>query len=366
MMTLVTLSGDCFTAKYEEVGRAENREGVLFYFTLNDLTKNRGPRYVRLFLAGPERLYVENLDERLETVRINTIRRAFDSGTLDFVSPVEEGLGCKEIPLRARDFLAQPEASVEQLRRFLKLGGYWIGFNARPNAANTYVDFDCALDLEYLGTTSQTLARHLWFLSEQGYFRSHPGTLMATPTHKLVEEMENRDDGGTSQPGGKNLIQNIHFHGPNSRVNMNSVDGSVNLSDGGHMHARRVDALLTICSKLEEALAYLQRAAAAGKFEGQASDTELLRRMAASLAAASEAFSSNSLLISESLGLKIDAFFNKMRSGGIEMSMALNPMVADGEPRARYWDGAREIAYKDAPAVLKAIKDEARAATGIK
>jgi hypothetical protein len=83
------------------------------------------------------------------------------------------------------------------------------------------------------------------------------------------------------------------------------------LERSGKIHERQVDALLTIHSKLEEGLFYLQRASGAGKLQGEASDKELLERMARSLGAASEQFSQGRLLISESLGQKLEEFFNK-------------------------------------------------------
>ncbi len=133
------------------------------------------------------------------------------------------------------------------------------------------------------------------------------------------------------------------------------------LQRGGRIHERQVDALLPIHSKLEEALFYLQRAAGALKIQGEASDKELLSRMGRSLADASEAFSKSRLLISESLGQKLDEFFNKMVLAGMDMNLALNPMVADGEPRAKLWDKAREAAYREIPPILTAIREEARA-----
>jgi hypothetical protein len=132
------------------------------------------------------------------------------------------------------------------------------------------------------------------------------------------------------------------------------------LQRSGKIHERQMDALLAINSKLEEALFYLQRAASAGKFAGEASEKELLQRMARSLGTASEEFSKNRLLVSESLEEKLDDFFKKMFSGGISLNLALDPMVPNGEPRAKLWDDARRTAYKDLPEVLKAIRDEGR------
>jgi hypothetical protein len=133
------------------------------------------------------------------------------------------------------------------------------------------------------------------------------------------------------------------------------------LQRSGKVHERQVDALLKIHSKLEEALFYLQRVAGAAKFAGEVSDKELLARMSQPLAAASEEFSKNRLLVSESLEQKLDEFFNKMLSGGMTMNLALDPMVPNGDPRAKLWDEARQTAYKDLPSILKAIRAEARA-----
>lgn len=132
------------------------------------------------------------------------------------------------------------------------------------------------------------------------------------------------------------------------------------LQRGGRIHERQVDALLPIHSKLEEALFYLQRAAGAGKFAGEASDKVLLERMVCSLGEASTEFSKNRLLVSGSLEEKLDEFFNKMFSGGMTVNLALDPMVANGEPRAKLWGEGRETAYRDLPVVLKAIRDDAR------
>lgn len=132
------------------------------------------------------------------------------------------------------------------------------------------------------------------------------------------------------------------------------------LQRDSRIHERQIDALLPIHSKLEEALFYLQRVAGAGRFRGEASDEELLNRMARALSSASEQFSNNRLLISETLAQKLDDFFNKMFSGGMTITLALDPMVAEGNARARLVDEAREIAFKQIPSLLAAIRAEAR------
>jgi hypothetical protein len=126
------------------------------------------------------------------------------------------------------------------------------------------------------------------------------------------------------------------------------------------IHERQVESLIFIHTKLEEALFYFQRAAAAGKCSGEASDEELLKRMAENLAAASKEYTKCRLLLSEGLGRKLDAFFNKMLSGSMTLNFALSPMVQDGYQRAKLWDEARDTAYKEIPSLLDAIRVESR------
>jgi hypothetical protein len=127
------------------------------------------------------------------------------------------------------------------------------------------------------------------------------------------------------------------------------------------IHERQVDALLFLHSKLELALFYLQRAAAAGKLAGEPDDQELLRRMSQEFAEASDCFSKNKLLMSPELMRRIDEFFSKMLSAGIDLSLTFEPGMQSG-PRAQLWDQARTTAYKDLPSILEAIRTEARAA----
>jgi len=132
------------------------------------------------------------------------------------------------------------------------------------------------------------------------------------------------------------------------------------LQRSGKIHERQVDALSIIHAKLDEALFYLQRATSAGKIQGEVSDKELLARMGRALAPASGELAKNRLLISESLAKKLDAFFNKMVLAGITLNLALDPMVPNGQPRADLWDEARDTAHKEIPALLTAIRDEAK------
>jgi hypothetical protein len=117
---------------------------------------------------------------------------------------------------------------------------------------------------------------------------------------------------------------------------------------------------LAIHAKLEQTLFYLQRAASAGKFAGE-SHQDLLQRMVRELAAASEVFSQNKLLIGLELTGKLDQFFNETFSAGMDLNWAEHPMTPSGETRAGFFDKARETTFKKLPSMLEAIRIEARA-----
>ncbi len=233
MNIYVTIGGECFGSEFEGTGNADGRDGVLYYFKLTDLAKNRGVRNVSLFTAGTERVFIENYDARLDDARINALRRAFDSGEFSFDLPADS-MRYYELRLRAKDFKPQDSASDETIRRYLKLGGYWVGYKNLPVGPYPYIAVNCSEDVDYLGTTGQALARNLWLLAEQGYFRrtalSSPGDMRVLPTPKLIEEHEMPDKDDTSRREKSSVVQNIHMHGSNPRVNVNSNDNSVNVA----------------------------------------------------------------------------------------------------------------------------------------
>ena len=227
---LVTLGGECFEAEY--VGkRVDGRDGVLYRFKLNDLIQDRGARNVSLVRSGTDRVLVENYDARIEIVRLNFLRRAFDSGNFSFEMPVVEDQ-YHELWLRATDFQPVKKSSDQIIRQFIKFGAYCLGYKHWPgNAPNLFVDFDCLEDLEYLGVKSQDIGRNVRLLTEEGYLRSSATTfdhpLRVLPTARLIREIENGHDAHSSKIG--TVTQNFYLQGQNPRINMNSVDNSSNV-----------------------------------------------------------------------------------------------------------------------------------------
>jgi Predicted nucleotide-binding protein containing TIR-like domain len=221
MKILVTIGGECFHAEYENVGNADGRDGVLYYFRLRDLLKDRGVRGVSMFRSGTDKVFIEDYDARIETVRLNVLRRAFDSGTFSFETLVTPGR-FHELRLTATDFQPQKKASDEAIRRFVKFSTYCLGFKHSPhNAPNLLVDFDCPEDLEYLGAKSQDIGRNVRLLTEEGYLRrsiaatfAHPDRV--EPTAKLIREVEGgKDDTKSSSlehAQGSRRIFLVHGH----------------------------------------------------------------------------------------------------------------------------------------------------------
>jgi hypothetical protein len=233
MKFLVTLGGECFEAAYIDVGNADGRDGVLYYFKLKDLGKGRGLRNVSMYRSGTDKVFIKDYDEGVEVVRWNALRRAFDFGAFSFETPIVPDR-YYELRLRATDFQPQNPADDQSIRRYLKFGGYWLGYKYLPVGPNAYLDFDCPEDFDYLGVNLQAVYRNLRLLCDKGYFEASiiwPASLKVRPTARLIDEFESLEDSkAITATGGTNLTQNINIHGPNARFNMNSTDNSTNIA----------------------------------------------------------------------------------------------------------------------------------------
>jgi pyrimidine deaminase RibD-like protein len=188
-LKLVTVKGECF-----EIGlrrKQENlpdRVGVLYLFHINDLTdKNRGRRLISVYRFGPQESYGPNYDERLETVLLNTIRRAFDSGRLTFDGPYDPHT-YTEILLQPEDFRPQRTASGDEIQELIKHEAYWLGFRYNPNPRYP-ISFDSPTDLDYLGVSSNDVKRYVMLLEHRGLLEKVLEGV-GRPTPKLIETVE--------------------------------------------------------------------------------------------------------------------------------------------------------------------------------
>jgi hypothetical protein len=254
---LVTVGGECFSADYIGVRHPDGRDGVVYDFKLTDLIKDRGLRNVSLSLSGTDRIFIEDFDARIENLRLNFLRRAFDSDILKFETLVVSKY--QELNLRATDFQPPKRSSDERIRRFIKFGTYCLGFKCCPNnAPNLYVDFECPEDLEYLGVKSEDMGRNVRLLTEEGYLRyssarTYANALRVSPTSKLIREFEPEDNPNSTSLIGATVTQNFYIHGHNPRVNMNSTDNSVNVTSvsGDQLFVRLRDAVRSVTDEAE-------------------------------------------------------------------------------------------------------------------
>jgi hypothetical protein len=162
--TLVTVTGECFDAIFEEARTAlPSRDGTLHYFRLTDRVKNRGSRLVSLYFFNFDRLSIPQFDFRLENVRLNVLRRGLDSDALSFDSTFDPHV-YREIPLTRADFEPHAELDDLRVRQFILHKAYWLSYKL----GNYPVRFDDQIDLDYLGVAYSDVRRGIWYLKEEG------------------------------------------------------------------------------------------------------------------------------------------------------------------------------------------------------
>lgn len=189
ILKLVTKGGECFDAAFQRKQVPPDRDGVLYLFHLNDCSNNRGMRLVSLFRSGPAKLGIHDYDSRIETVRLNALRRAFDLGAVKFDAAYDEHR-YQELRLDTADFNVQPPTSPEQIKQYIKNKAYWLGFKYNEKPGVYFMQFDTPIDLEYLGVNVADVRRYVWLLSEQGFLKGTQFAGTGQPTNKLVEEFE--------------------------------------------------------------------------------------------------------------------------------------------------------------------------------
>ncbi|MGA8221793.1 MAG: hypothetical protein WB780_09075 [Candidatus Acidiferrales bacterium] len=187
VVRLVTLEGECFDADYEGLNRYATRDGVFYMFRLTSLKPGNGTRLVSVWRFGPMELLSEDYtDERLKIVRLNTIRRAFDSGTLNFEPPFDE-LGYRELQMSATDFTPRSSTSDEEIKQFIMNKAYWMSWKV---GNRQLVQFDDPVDLDYLGVDAATIKKYQWLLEQRQLLEKSQMPGVGRPTAQLVDLYE--------------------------------------------------------------------------------------------------------------------------------------------------------------------------------
>ena len=184
---VVTMRGDCFTVAAITIENETERNGVAYVLNIADSNSDRTCE-VSLFQEGNADSYAPTgtkYGDRIQTVLLNTIRRAFDSGSFRFNNA---GSPRQEITLESWDFHPPPKRSDREVRSFLVHAAYWLSHRYGRRYA---VRFDSEPDLDYLGVCVDDIARNLSVLEQSGMLISdQPGR--GIPTDKLVRAYEDR------------------------------------------------------------------------------------------------------------------------------------------------------------------------------
>src|ERR1035438_6645293 len=123
---LVTAIGDCFEVAFQRA--MEVPPSVLYHFHVTDLAKKRGLRLVSVLAGWTLQVEVLGYESRIETVSLNAIRRAFESGVLSFDSPPDER-NYRQISLEGKDFQNQLPKSDADVRQYIIQKAYWLAYS---------------------------------------------------------------------------------------------------------------------------------------------------------------------------------------------------------------------------------------------
>jgi hypothetical protein len=126
-----------------------------------------------------------------------------------------------------------------------------------------------------------------------------------------------------------------------------------------HIHERQVEILGKLYRCLFEVQGYAQRMTSAVIFKGEKRE-EYPALFNSALQKAQKEFVSGCLLLPIAVEEQVNAFFQKVLEGQLELGMAHDPMVPDGQERAEYWKKAGAIAHLEMPDLLATIKEQAR------
>lgn len=183
--TSVTIAGECFSA-FVVVSYSFSWKGNpnYQYFRLDDKKAN-DTKTMDVLVAVDQKEKSEN--PRWVSSCINKIRRAFDSGRLDFdVRELDE----ESRVLTAEEFNESPVSTEAQVRRYIQHLAYWRGFRLEHVQAVGAV-IEPTADASYLGIDSSYLKQSMKSLEVLGWIKLVSFSEWSVlPTSKLIEALE--------------------------------------------------------------------------------------------------------------------------------------------------------------------------------
>lgn len=121
-----------------------------------------------------------------------------------------------------------------------------------------------------------------------------------------------------------------------------------------------MQTLIKLDRYLREAHEYLQLMSKSAIFEGE-DPSQYPLKFRKAITDAYNQLAEGRLLLPPRVASDAEAFFKKMIEGQQELVFFSSPMVPDGNERAAYWNRAKVIAYQEAPRLMQALEDSARA-----
>lgn len=187
---LVTLGGECIEVAFQR--EMEVPPATLYHFHVNDVRKKRAKRLVSILSSWTFQVEVPRYESLIETVCLNAIRRAFDSGLVSFHSPPDPQ-HYQQLSLDSSDFEAQPPKAESKIRQYIKERAYWLAYHSptqrQPDGVMLPIPFDEPADLSYLGAEADDIKRILQRLAGQGLLEKVlEGN--ARPTEELLLQYE--------------------------------------------------------------------------------------------------------------------------------------------------------------------------------
>src|SRR5580700_6025276 len=193
---LVTIQGDCFEVRYNGSPVSGDRDGIIHHFHIQDLTKDREVLHISVFRGGILDAYVPSameFDRRENTVVLNVIRRAFDSGEVSFDRPSESTI-YTELSLKPSDFAKQAARTDKEIASYITRKAYLLSYRypAQSGMSRYPIAFAEEIDLEYLGVGVDDVQRVIGRMAAQGMLDAVMET-DARPTEKLLASYESSD-----------------------------------------------------------------------------------------------------------------------------------------------------------------------------
>lgn len=132
------------------------------------------------------------------------------------------------------------------------------------------------------------------------------------------------------------------------------------LTRTSRVHERQIDALMKLYRDLDKAQGFFQRLTSGSRVAGEVSDDEYHRLLQCAVRSAQDTFSECHLLIPSLLAQQCDAFFTTLFSGQCKLQFAHQIVTVSGNERAELFQDARDTAFKQMPALLQQIENDAR------